>query len=306
MLLQPRFFTIPTASIFHLTGKDCTRYLNARLSNNIRDLPAQRGCAAAALSPQGRTEIFATILKITPEEYYVICDGGDVEENKKLLLRYKVADRVDCMHRDDLGLIHLIQCDSSLIGGLLPEALETSVEWQPLPTTGGFVFRHQRSFTVGFDLLAERASIGELAEKLRVANTTEIDETERLLLRIKGHRPSFPGELNSNSIFLEAGLSYAISFTKGCYVGQEVMEKVDSHGRLPFELVSLVSVEPAPVPPPEATVSSLSGEGGNWGEVLCAAQESSTGLSYCFARLKASARESGVQLKIGDKEYQIL
>ncbi len=272
--MLPSFFIIESASIFQLTGRDCARYLNARLSNNVRDLQPQRGLAAAALSPQGRTEFFGTVLKISAEEFYIISDGGNAGDNEKILLRYKVADRVECRLRADLRLIHVVPAASTAAQELGIAEVATLPEWQPVVADGRILYAHRRSPEVGVDVLCDEPALSVITASLRQASFKELDTTERLRFRIEAKRPAFPGELNDESIFLESGLTHAVSFTKGCYVGQEVVEKVDSHGRLPFTLTALVSAEATDIPATGDLVHSA--EASKAGEVTAAARASDT------------------------------
>lgn len=309
MKFSKAFFSIQEASIFHLTGRDAARYLNARLSNNVRDLPPLHGLAAAALSPQGRTELFGTILKISAEEFFVICDGGDAIENEKVLLRYKVADRIDCRRRTDLCLMHLLSEDFAPLAGIDAAATHALGEWQPLITPHGVLFPHLRTPRRGFDLLISESGSAQTVSSLKAEHYHEIDIEEQLLFRIQAKRPSFPSELNDQSIFLESGLTHAISFTKGCYVGQEVVEKVDSHGRLPYSLAAFVSLTSAPAPKHEAPVFIA---GDTCGTVIDSACDTQSGLSYCFARIKTVAKDATgnkdttAKFNITETEYQLL
>ena len=297
------YFHLPNALIFRFTGKDSNRYLNARLSNNIRDLPAGRGCAAAALSPQGRTEVFGVLLKLSQEEFYYIVDGGDASEIKGLLTRYLVADRVVCDQLTDMRLVHLDSIAELTIGSDSLQLQSNAPEFAPTKQGEILFFHHQRISSFGKDLLLPSTMISSLTVSLSSMPAAQVSVAEQDLGRVRSRRPNFPQELNDGGIFLEAGLSHAVSFTKGCYVGQEVLEKVDSHGRLPYSIVSLQSKSPGPIAPASAAVM-VAGE--SCGEVITTALDESTGIAYCFARVKTSTISNGQIYTINSVEYQLL
>ena len=94
----------------------------------------------------------------------------------------------------------------------------------------------------GFVLYAETAGARPLAGALAGAGAAEIDAETFALLRLEAGRPAFPADMNETTIPLEAGIeSRAISETKGCYVGQEVIVRIlhRGQGRVARRLVGL-------------------------------------------------------------------
>ena len=202
------YFEITTAIILEISGRDAARYLNARLTNDLRSLAENAGCYAAALTPLGKTEGFFQVIK-QASSYLLICDGGIKAEVINALMRYKVADQVLLADRsDELMLLHAI--------ALKPELA-------PLLSLPA-----RRGHTSGFDILLKRA-------KLSPTISSAAAETQRIVAGI----PAFPKEINSEFLFLECNLQDAISHSKGCYVGQEVVERAESQGRLPYKLQHL-------------------------------------------------------------------
>jgi folate-binding protein YgfZ len=110
----------------------------------------------------------------------------------------------------------------------------------------------------GFDVFVEEAQASWLREKLQEAGATPIDAATAETVRIESGVPLFRQDMDEDTIPLEAGIEgRAISLTKGCYVGQEVIIRVlhRGHGRVARKLVGLV-VEGGPPVPVGATVRS--------------------------------------------------
>ncbi|HEV3140403.1 MAG TPA: glycine cleavage T C-terminal barrel domain-containing protein, partial [Vicinamibacterales bacterium] len=113
----------------------------------------------------------------------------------------------------------------------------------------------------GYDVYVERAALDELMSALTAAGVPALDPATADALRIEAGVPLFHRDMDEETIPLEAGIeSRAISFTKGCYVGQEVVIRVlhRGHGRVARKLVGLrIHVSRADgIPGPGAAIRS--------------------------------------------------
>jgi folate-binding protein YgfZ len=148
----------------------------------------------------------------------------------------------------------------------------------------------------GFDLVAAREHMPALVEKLLAAGAVEIDEVTADVLRIEAGIPVFGRDLDEETIPLEAGIEdRAISFTKGCYVGQEVIIRVlhRGHGRVARRLVGLV-FDPEQQAPPAATV--LQADGKEIGQVTSSAMSPALGRPIALAYLKRDLAVPGTKV----------
>ena len=238
MKSQPlSFFSLPTALTFRVEGRDAPRYLNARLSNDIKSLAPWSTCRAAMLTAQGRTQGLFRVLALPEGAYLLLCDGGDRGQVLTALKKFIVADRVTVSdHSGELALVHL--------AGTLPE----SSEYRDLtPQSPSQVAQQGEIYSVfserggagGLDWLIPFTKAKAVTDSLRTSGIKELSSEEAELLRLTSGIPSFPQELNEDSLFSESGIKDALSFRKGCYVGQEVIEKVDAVGKLSRKLVHL-------------------------------------------------------------------
>jgi folate-binding protein YgfZ len=109
----------------------------------------------------------------------------------------------------------------------------------------------------GFDLFVERSGPITLDADLERTGIPALDQETAAAIRIEAGIPKFHRDMDEDTIPLEAGIeSRAISFTKGCYVGQEVIIRVmhRGHGRVARRLVGLSLTDD--VPPPAVPVRS--------------------------------------------------
>ncbi len=121
----------------------------------------------------------------------------------------------------------------------LPVLSNRTRDWHGAPV---LIVRRDDAGVPGFDLLIDRGQAGALADALRLAGAIAIDRSTTEITRIEAGRPMFRRDMNEDTIPLEAGIEErAISLTKGCYVGQEIIIRVlhRGHGRVARRLVGL-------------------------------------------------------------------
>jgi folate-binding protein YgfZ len=200
------FFPGPRARV-RVTGADRLRYLNGQLSNDLRRLAS--GEAMAALLLTGKGKLCADVFVWAAGDSFVVEADPSLEESLPARLeRYAVSDDVTFEPMpQDLQLCHVFGSVLASEGGL-----------------------HIRRLGVeGVDL--DRAP-GHLME----AGEDEIE-----LLRIERGVPRWGNELSEDTLPQEAGLEQiAVDFKKGCYVGQEVVSRIESVGRVNRHLCGFV------------------------------------------------------------------
>ncbi len=228
------------AIILHLSGKDARRYLNARLSNDVKSLTPGNGCYAAALSPQGRAEGYFKIICLAESEFIAICDGGEKERIISAFRRYLVADRVtvtDLSEKSDLYSV--IEPDITALKSLLSTETIPNSPCQNTTSEDIYIIATKRANEKSLDLIVPKDKSEDIKSYLLKEGALEISAEELSLYSIKAGIATFPAELNEDVIFSASGLDYAVSFKKGCYVGQEVIEKIDAYGKVPYILKAL-------------------------------------------------------------------
>lgn len=279
-----KFIRLNHIGFYRVSGKDSRRYLNSRLTADIKNLAVGQSCLAAALNPQGRTEGFFRVNCVTDDSFLL---ASDVESEvlEAAIKRYIVADRVTVVNASaEFVCIHF---DSELPAANFPSEIEIK------PTLS------RRTGSNSFDIYLAQQDLERFSSLIKSNGWQSLSQEEFEFKRISQGLPSFPQEINSDSLFFESGIKSAISFKKGCYVGQEVVERVDSHGRVARKLqrlsfskqdfnltsaeeVSLVSQEQASIA----------------GKVISVSQSETTGATAAFVLVKniAAGLPSSVML----------
>ena len=250
-----------------LTGADRRSYLQGLLTNDIEALTAGTGCYAAMLNAQGRMltdmrvlELGDGVLLDVPAQ--VTGTIRDHLDNFVFSEDVKVEDVTDA--RGEIGLygpraLEILQAAET--DGAAPSAPFASTRVRIAGVDALLVATDGPA--PGYDVISAAGDLATIREAL-IAAGAEMASTEDFeTLRIERGRPRFGPDMTEDTIPLEAGLEErAISRTKGCYVGQEVIVRVQDrgHGRVARKLVGLTFEGAAPVPGAGAVVHSADRE----------------------------------------------
>jgi folate-binding protein YgfZ len=239
----------PERAVVALEGADRASYLQGLLTNDIVALRPGQGCYACYLTPQGRMIADMNVLAI---EGAILLDlRRDLKDTVVGRLNdfifaedVRVTDRTEAFA--SVG-VHGPGAAARLRGVLRIDALPEGRELDHV----GTMWRQEeiivtRSGDFGLDGFTIYGSPSGIEEVVTVLSGQGLERASRALvdvLRIEAGRPEFHVDMDEDTIPLEAGLEErAISFDKGCYVGQEVIVRVlhRGHGRVVRKLVGLV------------------------------------------------------------------
>lgn len=233
-----------------LIGADRARFLHGQVTNDVKKLRAGEGCYAAITTAKGKMESDVNIFCLE-EELLVDFEPGLAEKISQRLEKYLVADDVQIVDAaPHYGLLSVQGPQAEAVVRALN--LLSEIPAQPLASvkipdaTLGEIYlvNHARFGTGGFDLFIPNNSLGAVAGQLITAAKQiggracgwQAFETAR----IEAGVPRFGADMDETTIPLECGIeSRAVSYTKGCYIGQEVLNRVHSVGHVNRELCGL-------------------------------------------------------------------
>ena len=243
-----------------LVGADRARYLHGQVTNDVKKLRPGQGCYAALTTLKGKMESDLNIYRLA-EELLLDFEPGLTAKVTARLEKNLVADDVQI---DDAaphyGLL-------SVQGPQAAAVISALALFPALPANPGdiltasdatlgdlYLANQPRLRTTGFDLFGPNPALGAVADKLiaaakalggRAAGWTALETA-----RIEAAIPRYGADLDETVIPLEAGLeSHAIVFNKGCYIGQEVINRIHSFGRVTRELRQLRLADNLPALP---------------------------------------------------------
>jgi folate-binding protein YgfZ len=302
--------------VVRVAGRDRASWLQGLLSNDIEALAPGHGCYAVWLTPQGRMLTDAVVLA-EDDSLTVEVPGPLAEQVARQLAAAIFAE--DVTTADETGTWRAIGVHGARAAAVVARTLvssrssrstltaDTLLAW---PEFGhapaahlGRLFRASTYGVPGFVLRVPTNDADLWMSRLRFAGGTLVAAESLEFARIEAGRPSFLVDMDADTIPLEAGIEdRAISFTKGCYVGQEVIVRIVHRGggRVVRRLVGLALDGPC-VPTARAGVKGGRRE---IGRVTSAAWSPRKRCSVALAYVHRDFASPGtaVAVKCGDDE----
>ncbi|MDJ0866678.1 MAG: glycine cleavage T C-terminal barrel domain-containing protein [Myxococcota bacterium] len=305
-------FRLADRGLLEVRGGDRVRFLQGQLSNDVEALDAdgpRSGCYALALTPQGR--IVADLHVIArPDCLWLETAAGAVAPARERLEKYVIADDVEIVDRSaEFGWLAL---EGAAAPAILEAAHGAPVALDPdaareLELGGAqvVVAAWGVSGAPGFRLLAAPEAVETASEALRRAGRErgllEPDPAVLEVLRVEAGVPATGSELDEEVLPAEARLlERAVSFTKGCYTGQEVVARMESRGRVGHLLVGL-ALEAGRAPEPGTAVEV---DGARVGEVTSAADSPLAG-PIALAFVRSVHAEPGTEVALAGRPARV-
>jgi folate-binding protein YgfZ len=263
-------------------------------SNHVERLQPGQGCYAFFLNAQGRI--------LSDVNLYVLADRIllDVEpEVRELVYRHLdkfiIADDVALGDVTDSLTAIAVEGPTAaeamaIMGAPIPEEPYSHADWN-----GRIVARVSSTGKPGFRIFAPSDQTEALTGELAKAGVVPADNASARVVRLEHGQPRYGEDIFDTTIPQETGLSHAVHFSKGCYIGQEIVERVRSRGHV-NKLLTAVVIDVAERPSPGA---KLSADGAEAGEITSAAFSPALGKVVALGFLRAQFAVDGFKLKAG-------
>lgn len=219
----------PDRGFLVVKGAEAAEYLQGQLTNDVEALEAGDGSYAALLDRKGHMQTDMRVLRPGSEpELLLDLEPEGLEAARRHLQMYKIGREVEVSDESDAHvLLSLIGPRSVEIAGTaaLPEnACEA--------TTIGGARCVAVGTAAGIDLIFAAANREGVRDALFAAGAVEVSPEAAEILRIEAGRPRFGAEMGTETMPAEAGIvEQAVSFTKGCYIGQETVARLHYKGK---------------------------------------------------------------------------
>jgi glycine cleavage system T protein len=293
-------FDLSFRTKFALTGRDGAKFLHRIVSNDIKSLSAGQGTYATLLNPQG--QILADLRVYAAQDRLLVDTDADLRAKAiQILSRYIIGDQVQIEPLETYGLAF----EGPQAPGLLEKTLHVDLpplkEFEHFATNyAGFpirVVRVNNTGEEGYEVWVGTkgmmgvwgAACGQAPSYGMASCGSEALES----LRIEAGIPRYGSELGEDTLPLEANLMNALSFNKGCYIGQEIVERARSRGHVNWKLAGVI-VEGSQLPRPG---EKLSHEGSDVGEVTSACISPALHKPIALAYIRKEHLESGTRLE---------
>ena len=293
----------PSRGVIALTGDDRRSFLHALVTNDVATLENGRGTYAAYLTPQGR----------------MISDMRVIEAGGRTLLGVErsvvgpLAERLDkLIFSEDVQVVDLsseiaeVGVHGPLAADIIGRVTAVRVDdlqrqYDNIASPPLTIVRDDAFGVTGFSVYVPRVESESFRKKLVTAGAMDASDETFEALRIEAGRPRFGVDMSTDTIPLEAGIEdRAMSFTKGCYVGQEVIIRVvhRGHGRVARRLVRMVL--------PGGTVPSrgdkILAAGQQVGEITSAAESPKAGAPMAMGYVHRDHTAPGAELTVNGSQ----
>jgi folate-binding protein YgfZ len=276
-----------------VTGDDRARLLHAMTTNHVKDLVPGAGCYVFFLNAVGRVLADANVLCF---EDYLLLDTEP--ESRSLLMehldKYIIADDVTLEDITDSTVAMGIE-------GPLAEAVLRKQGW-PVPE-GPLAHLHSNGLTIvratstgapGFRVMAPE---GLQPVYAGIPPAGGIDAT---IVRLEHFFPRYGDDITAANLPQETGITDALHFNKGCYLGQEIVERVRSRGHV-NRLLAGLRIEGSEVLPRAAKVLF---QGTEVGEITSAAYSPALDATMAMAYVRMNAAKPGTQVTVEGRTAQ--
>jgi aminomethyltransferase len=262
---------------FVVRGRDRARLLHNVTSNEIKKLAPGSGCYAFMLTPQGRIQADLNLFCFA--DHFLIDTEPELREKvPQLILKFKVADQVEI--EDITGSTGAIGLEGPAAPAILA-SLNAPIpgdDYAHLPWGECAVANLSATGQPGFRIFHPAGK----KPPLEAAGAKPADESDIRLVRIENGRPCYGEDIRETSLPQETQQMHAVSFTKGCYLGQEIVERIRSRGNVHrhLRLLELKGPLPGSLPQPG---TKLALDGAEAGHITSAAELPLPGGARVFA-----------------------
>ena len=204
-------------------GRDRVRLLHNITSNEVKKMTPGAGCYAFLLNPQGRIQADLNLLSFA--DHFLIDTEPELREKvQQLIRRYIIADQVE---------LEDVTSQTAAIGveGPLAESLQPPDDCTKAP----FSLTGQP----GYRIYCAAGDMARIVGQLEAAGARPATPEDARVVRIENGKPRYGEDIRETSLPQETQQMHAVSFTKGCYLGQEIVERIRTQGHLNKKLVRL-------------------------------------------------------------------
>ena len=214
-------------------GRDRARLLHSLASNDIKKLNPGAGCYAFLLNPQGRIQADVNVFCF--DDHFLLDTEAELREKvHQHIKRYIIADQVE---------LEDITAQAACIGVEGPAAASIvagpSEPYAHAAWNGCTAAAATETGQPGFRLFCAADHKADLIARLEAAGAKSATPDDARIVRIENGKPRYGEDITDTSLPQETQQMHAVSFTKGCYLGQEIVERIRARGHVNRKLIRL-------------------------------------------------------------------
>ncbi|SPE37532.1 Glycine cleavage T protein (Aminomethyl transferase) [Candidatus Sulfopaludibacter sp. SbA3] len=276
-------------------GRDRARLLHNLSTNEVKKMMPGSGCYAFLLNPQGRIQ--ADLHLLCFDEHFLIETDSELRDKvQQHIRRYIIADQVEL--EDVTARTSEIAIEGPGAAAALV-ALNSPIpgsDYSHLAWGDATVASMSLTGQPGFRLFCGPEKAAELLHQLASAGAKPATEGDIRQVRIENGKPRYGEDIRENSLPQETQQMHAVSFTKGCYLGQEIVERIRAQGHVNKKLVR-VEIEASEAPP---AGTKLTANGAEAGEITSGVYSPEFAKVVGLAYVRTPHANSATELQAGD------
>jgi folate-binding protein YgfZ len=282
-------------------GRDRARFLHNVTSNEVKKMAPGAGAYAFVLTPQGRIQ--ADVCLFAFADHFLIDTEPELREKvPQLILRYKVADQVEL--KDVTGETAAIGLEGPASAAVLAtlSAPVPPAGYAHLPWNDSTIADVTITGQPGFRIFCPLGQVTALTGRIEAAGAVAATAEDARVVRIENGRPLFGVDIRETSLPQETQQMHAVSFTKGCYLGQEIVERIRAQGQVNKLLSHLEIDAPEAVP---AGTRLIAGDA-DVGEVTSSVYSPQYGKVVGLGYVRRQHAAAGTALRAGDFQARVI
>ena len=295
-------FDLSARGRVEVSGAEAVQFLNGLVTNDVKTLAPGAWMGAAFPNVQGRLIAHARVMRAGDGQTFLIdTEAATAEAVRGNVERFALAGdfRVRDLSEETALLSVQGAASASLVGRALNEEAARAgrgrvavVDWRESQAVT--VARATHTGEDGFDLFVGAGAAGELWDVLVAAGARPAGADALEVLRVEAGVPRYGVDVDASNVVLEAGLDDSVSYTKGCYVGQEIIARIHWRGHVAKRLAGLL---PEGEAAPGAKIRTVDGAR-EIGRVTSAVHSPRLGRRIALGLLKYDFLEPGTEVTV--------
>lgn len=285
-----------------VSGSEAAMFLNGLITNDVKNLAQNRWIPAVFPTVQGRLIGVVRVIRGNEPAFLIDTETASHEAVLKTVSRFTLAG--DFKVADLTSETALLTVQGQSAAEILQKVFDQSVSdlpqngvvettWQNIPIT---IIRASHTGEDGFDLFIESSRKAELQQALEAAGAQPIGEATFEILRVEAGIARYGQDMDETNVVPETNLDDAVSYTKGCYVGQEIIVRIKHRGHPAKKLTGLRFETDQQIEPGAIIRSKENQELGRVTSAVVSPRLGSIGLGY----VRYEHLSDGTRLVVGD------
>jgi folate-binding protein YgfZ len=240
---QTLLFDLSANAKIEVAGPDARSFLHNLCTQDVKNLPVGGGAEAFLTTNKARILAHIWITHREPDVVWLDAAAGHADKILQHLNHYLISEKAELADRtQEFGLLRLIgPRAAAIVTGIAGPAPATLTPLQAILLPGiGMVRRQTLLACDGFDLFCPSGDTAALTQRLLDAGAVAGDAAAYEILRIEAGLPAYGSDLDETRLAMETGrTAQAISYAKGCYLGQETIVMARDRGQVNRQLMGV-------------------------------------------------------------------